>query len=139
MKNEIISRCGFRCDLCPAYKLNIKNAEDQKKVSDSWHKYYGFRINPKRIICDGCMTDNSENPSLISKNCAVRKCVQKMQIDNCAYCEKYSCKKVEKLMVDFIEIERKYGKKISESDYSSYIMPYESRQRLDSIRDNLIS
>lgn len=135
MNTEIISRCGYRCDLCPAYKMNIKNKEDQRKVSDNWHKYYGFRINPERIMCDGCLTDDSKNPNLISKKCAVRKCVNKMQISNCAYCEQYVCKKLMGLMVDVNEIEKKYGSKIPEDDYKNYIKPYESKQRLDAIRD----
>lgn len=135
MSKEIISRCGYRCDLCPAYKLNIRNKEDQKKVSDTWHKYYGFRINPDRITCDGCLVDDSEGPNRITKNCAVRNCVLKMQIKNCAYCEKYICKKLSRLMVDAGEIKKNYGKKIPEEDYKNYIIPYESRQRLDSIRE----
>jgi hypothetical protein len=51
---EIISRCGFRCDLCLAFKPNIeKNHQNQQKLSDGWFKYFGFRIPPDQIICDG--------------------------------------------------------------------------------------
>jgi hypothetical protein len=39
----ILTRCGYRCDLCLAYKPNVlKNLENQKILSDGWYKYFGF-------------------------------------------------------------------------------------------------
>jgi hypothetical protein len=39
----IVTRCGFRCDLCPAFHENVGGPEDQKRVSDGW-------FNPSRLI-----------------------------------------------------------------------------------------
>jgi hypothetical protein len=55
---EILTRCGFRCDLCLAYKPNIeKHPENKQKLSDGWHKYFGFRIPPDEIYCEDCMAE----------------------------------------------------------------------------------
>jgi len=41
----IITRCGYRCDLCLAYKPNIEaHPENRQILSDGWYKYFGFRI-----------------------------------------------------------------------------------------------
>jgi len=55
MKKEILARCGFRCDLCLAYKDNIENNDQRQFLSDGWHKIYRFRIPPDNIYCDGCI------------------------------------------------------------------------------------
>ncbi|PKO04517.1 MAG: hypothetical protein CVU41_16830 [Chloroflexi bacterium HGW-Chloroflexi-3] len=66
----ILTRCGYRCDLCLAYKANVENnPSNQQKLSDGWYKYFGFRLPPEKIICDGCM---SNNPKLIDQACLVK-------------------------------------------------------------------
>ncbi len=56
----ILTRCGYRCDLCLAYRPNIEeHPENQQALSDGWHKYFGFRIPPAAICCDGCMSPDS--------------------------------------------------------------------------------
>ncbi|NIS79695.1 MAG: DUF3795 domain-containing protein [Anaerolineales bacterium] len=67
---EIVRRCGYRCDLCLAYRPNIEaNPSNQQILSDGWYRYFGFRMAPENIICYGCM---SEDPQLIDKACPVR-------------------------------------------------------------------
>ena len=47
---EILSRCGYRCDLCLAYRPHIEAyPEDRQRLSDGWFKYFGFRIPPEEI------------------------------------------------------------------------------------------
>jgi hypothetical protein len=29
---EIIAKCGYRCDICPAYAPNIRSEEDARKA-----------------------------------------------------------------------------------------------------------
>lgn len=41
---EILSKCGYRCDLCPAYTGNIGGEEDRMKVSRDWKRLFGFEI-----------------------------------------------------------------------------------------------
>jgi len=66
---DLITRCGYRCNLCPAYKENIHSKEDQERTSDGWFRIFGFRIPPEKILCDGCLTPDSEKPKLIDSGC----------------------------------------------------------------------
>ena len=79
---EILARCGYRCDLCLAYRPNVdENPANQQVLSDGWHKVFGFRIPAEQIVCDGCM---AESPRLIDKDCPVRPCVIVKGIARCA-------------------------------------------------------
>jgi hypothetical protein len=52
MMEEILTRCGYRCDLCLAYRPNVEaDPANQQTLSDGWHKYFGFRIPAEQIIC----------------------------------------------------------------------------------------
>ncbi len=85
--DAILTRCGYRCDLCLAYKPNVEsNPAHQQKLSDGWYKYFGFRIPPEKVICDGCMVDD---PQLIDHSCPVRPCVIEKGLANCSQCELY--------------------------------------------------
>jgi hypothetical protein len=129
---EILSRCGFRCDLCLAFKPNIeKNRQNQQKLSDGWFKYFGFRIPPDKIICEGCLSDS---PDLLDSNCPVRPCVLEKGLENCAKCEDYICEKLMQRMVSYEEIQQKHQDQIPEEDYICFIKPYENKQRLATLR-----
>ncbi len=130
--DPILTRCGYRCDLCLAYKPNVeKNPANRQKLSDGWHKYFSFRLPPEAIGCDGCM---SENPKLIDQNCPVRPCVIEKGLDNCSQCEGYVCEKLKERLVEFEEIHQRVGAEIPEDDYACFILPYENRKRLDALR-----
>jgi hypothetical protein len=130
--DPILTRCGYRCDLCLAYHSNvIQNPANQQKLSDGWHHYFGFRIPPEEIICDGCM---SENPSLIDTDCPVRPCVIEKGLDNCSQCEDYLCDRLEARVVRYEEIKKQHPAGITESDYLCFIRPYENQIRLDLLR-----
>ena len=131
---EIVSRCGYRCDICPAYKKNITTSEDQQKTSDGWFKIYGFRIPPEEIYCDRCLTDDSDNPKLIDNNCQVRLCVLEKGIENCAYCSQYICDNLKAKIVDYNKIAAKFKEPIGKEDYECFIKPYECQAVLDKIR-----
>lgn len=124
----ILTRCGYRCDLCLAYQPNVlKNLENQKILSDGWYKYFGFRIPPEEIICDGCM---SENPTLIDISCPVRPCVIASGYQNCSECPNLICDKLKERIVVFDEMLVKMDGNIPEEDYQRFIRPYENRRRL---------
>ncbi len=123
-----IARCGYRCDLCLAYKENIEGKGDKEIISDGWFKYFGFRIPPEDISCDGCLSPK-EDPYLIDDNCPVRACAIEKGINNCSRCVEYNCEKFETRVVD-----REDFKDILEEDYQRFIRPYESKRRLDRIR-----
>ncbi len=128
----ILTRCGYRCDLCLAYKPNVeKHPSNQQKLSDGWCQYFGFRLPPEIIICDGCM---SENARLIDRGCPVRPCVIEKGLDHCAQCELYICDKLRERLVVYAEVKNRVNAEIPEDDYLCFIRPYENKQRLDVVR-----
>jgi Protein of unknown function (DUF3795) len=128
----VLSRCGFRCDLCLAYKPNVQNnPSNQQKLSDGWHRYFGFRLLPEKIICDGCMSDN---PRLIDQACPVRACVIEKGLNNCSQCNEYVCEKLKERLVVLEEVRSRVGMEIPENDYLCFIHPYENKKRLDDLR-----
>jgi hypothetical protein len=128
----ILTRCGYRCDLCLAYKPNVMvNPSNRQKLSDGWFKYFGFRLPPEEICCDGCM---AENPKLIDKDCPVRPCVIEKGLDNCAQCDQYVCEKLMERLVVYEEVRRRVGVEIPEDDYVCFIRAYENKRRLDAPR-----
>lgn len=132
---DVIARCGFKCNLCLIYRENLKkDAQDWQKFRDGLEKYYGDKLTLEECYCDGCMTDDSENPVRITEDCEVRPCVIARNIENCAYCVQYPCKNVEKKFVERRKVEERYGSPIPDEAYKLFIMPYESRQTLDKIR-----
>jgi hypothetical protein len=133
--NEILTRCGYRCDLCLAYRPNIEvHPSNRQVLSDGWHKYFGFRIPPENIVCDGCM---SENPQLIDKACPVRPCVIEKGLANCGHCPGYVCEKLTQRLVTYESVADRLGVPISEQDRSRFIVPYENFLRLERIREKI--
>ncbi len=128
----ILSKCGYRCDLCLAYKPNLEeHPENRQILSDGWHKYFGFRIPPNNISCDGCLSTDGIQ---IDSNCPVRPCVIDRCIDNCAYCEAYICKKLQTRIVNFRKIQVRFNHPIPDADRIRFITPYENENRLKFIR-----
>ena len=132
MGKEILTKCGYRCDLCLAYQPNVKENDRRKELSDGWYNLYGFRIEHQDIICDGCIS--CENPRLIDRDCPVRPCVIEKEIDNCASCSDFICDKLKLRIVERQDIEKKLNRKLTEKEYELFIRPYESKARLEKIR-----
>jgi hypothetical protein len=135
--SELIARCGFQCHGCPAYKKNIKDSNDQRRVSEGWAKYYGFRMLPEKIRCDGCLTDDSESLELPDRNCPIRPCVLEKGLGNCAECETYPCDKLEQRMRDYEAVAKRHEGRISAEDHAMFIAPYDSRLLLNRIRERM--
>lgn len=130
--NEIVTRCGYRCDLCLAYRPNVEACPDNRQtLSDGWHTYFGFRIPPEQIVCDGCM---AEDPQLIDTACPVRPCVIERGYDNCAQCPEYGCPRLVERLVVYEEVATRAGIPIPEADRARFIAPYENKRRLDDMR-----
>jgi hypothetical protein len=129
----VLTRCGYRCDLCLAYKPNVaKDPSNQQKLSDGWFKYFGFRLPASMICCDGCM---AENPKLIDQACPVRPCVIEKGLDNCSQCEQYMCEKLAERIVVYEDVKKRIGVDILEEHYICFIRPYENKLRLDTLRN----
>lgn len=128
----ILSRCGYRCDLCLAYAPNVaEHPENQQILSDGWFKYFGFRIPAEEIHCSGCLAND---PRLIDQNCPVRPCVMEKGFANCAPCEQYGCNKLIDRWVTMEEMVAKSTTPIPIQDYRRFILPYENKMRLDALR-----
>lgn len=128
----ILTRCGYRCDLCLAYRPNVESSPSNRQtLSDGWFKYFGFRLPPAAIVCDGCM---AEAPHLIDSSCPVRPCVIAKGLDNCAACGEYVCEKLTERLVLYEQIRAQAGTDIPQGDYDCFIRPYENKRRLDAIR-----
>jgi len=133
MGDIILSKCGYRCDLCLAYQPNIEKEDRRKELSDSWFNIYGFRIPHESIHCEGCVS--SDSPNLIDKNCLVRPCVVNKSIENCAECGDFACEKLKEKGVRRENIENKLDRRLDEYEYTLFVKPYESEDRLIKIRE----
>jgi hypothetical protein len=130
--DQVLARCGYRCDLCLAYLPNVEaNPTNQRILSDGWHKYFGFRIPAEQIVCDGCMADN---PRLIDKSCPVRPCVIQRGIANCSECSDFICNKLADRLVVYENLAAKHRSPIPPEDRDRFIAPYENKARLDLLR-----
>jgi hypothetical protein len=127
---EILTRCGFRCDLCPAYAENIGKLADRESISDGWFKYFSFRIPPEKIDCDGCLNKGR----LLDKDCPIRPCAIERGLRTCAACPDFDCEKM-RTRVDATEGLRDKFPDMSQRDYQLFGRPYEGRRRLVRLRE----
>jgi hypothetical protein len=127
-----LSLCGFRCDLCLAYKPNIEtHPENRQLLSNGWHTYFGFRLPAEEIFCEGC---SAESPTTLDRDCPVRPCVIVHDLPNCAYCEDYICEILTQRLVNFDDIQVECDAPIPEADRQCFILPYENEDRLRNLR-----
>ncbi|SCG82447.1 hypothetical protein DW1_0839 [Proteiniborus sp. DW1] len=135
MTKEILTRCGYRCDLCLAYKENIDKEDRRQVLSDGWFRFFGFRIKAENIYCEGCISSDCLTACLIDKGCPVRPCVIEKGYENCSQCDKYICEKFEERAVRLEDIQDKIQEKIKRNDYRDIIKPYENIKRLNELRE----
>jgi hypothetical protein len=124
--NPIIARCGYRCDLCPAYRENIHGPEDQQRTSDGWFKYFGFRIPPEKIRCDGCCDERRE-AHRIDAACPIRPCAIARGMNTCADCPECGCEHFQSRTVTRQSVEQRTGAPVPPDDYRWFVLPYERR------------
>jgi hypothetical protein len=127
---ERLSLCCFRCDLCLAWRPNIESDDRRRELSDGWHRFFGFRIQPEEIACDGCTKD--PGGKTLDSGCPVRPCVLEHGLENCSECEDYPCAKIGERLIDFETLTA--GKQVDEHDRDRFIRPYENRVRIEGSR-----
>ena len=128
----LLSLCGFRCDLCLAYAPNIDaHPENRQILSDGWHKYFGFRLPPEEIYCEGC---SAEGQPTLDRDCPVRPCAAARGMPNCARCQDFICEKLTERLIDFDQIQAKFDHPIPDEDRQQFLLPYENAQRLSELR-----
>ncbi len=131
---EMISRCGYKCHLCLAYRENVRSDADRERFRRGLLEYYRYPLKLEACYCDGCLADDAGNPVLLTPGCRVRRCVLKKGLENCAVCETYPCRVLEKKFIDGKKVREKYGAAIPKADYERFVAPYENKGTLDAIR-----
>jgi hypothetical protein len=129
MNSPIITRCGFRCDLCAAYRENVERDDRRERLSKGLALYFKCTISPDDLFCDGCL-DESPGARRIERHCKIRQCTIEKGLENCSQCEKKDCAKLRHRLVDCTDIEKKIGSKIQKRDYVDCIKPYENKKLL---------
>ena len=98
---ESLAYCGLICQTCQIY-LATREPDKEKKykmradIAREITKHYGGETKSEDVgDCDGCKTEGGR---LFSNNdCPMRTCAIEKGIDNCAYCDDYTCEALEKL------------------------------------------
>jgi hypothetical protein len=132
---EMSGYCGYKCGDCLIYRENLKKDPDNQRIfRDKLEKYYHDKLTLEVCHCDGCLTPDSANPDLITKDCKIRPCAIARGLKSCAYCAAYPCEMVSRKNIERNKIEEKYGAHIPDADYLLLIKPYESQKTLEEIR-----
>lgn len=117
---------------------NNKTIADQLRVAAGWSKYFGLKIAPERIRCNGCLSVYHGGYDLPDTACQIRPCVVEKGMETCADCFDYSCDKLESKMRGVEEVIERFKDKISEKEFDTFIGPYDSRTTLNELRDRRI-
>ena len=134
-----IGKCGFNCSRCGSYKENLKTNEDRQRISDGWHKYFGFRMDPQTLLrCDGCQVPQEEKP-IRYINCRIRRCAVYNGIKTCANCPAYPCEEVKVNSSGHTreKVETRLGNPMPEEEYLAFVEPYQGVKHLEEIRASL--
>jgi len=136
--NEIISGCGFRCDLCPAFVGNNKTFADQVRVAAGWSRYFMIKMSPDRIRCSGCFSEDCGGYDLPDSECPIKPCVLEHGMNTCADCFDYPCEKLETRMKAVDEAMSRFKGKMPQEEYDTFIAPYDFRKNLTEVRDRRV-
>ena len=94
----MIAFCGIICTECPAFLATQKDDDDiRKKTADIWSKQFKAEIKHEDINCDGCLSEGGQIFNYC-RVCEIRKCGLEKGVENCACCDDYTCKKLEKFI-----------------------------------------
>lgn len=134
MGKEILTRCGYRCDLCLAYKDNIEKEDRRALLKEGWYRIFGIEISLEDIYCEGCISCHHDQVKLIDSGCQVRPCVINKGYENCSQCSEFPCEILETRLVRYDDL-IKNGKQISRSDRKNAVKAYENYDRLCQLRE----
>jgi hypothetical protein len=105
---NIIAMCGLVCNDCIAYVATQKNDDKlREKAIEAWSTETE-RLKLEDINCDGCQI--GKRLYKFCSACEVRKSGLERDMQNCAYCNEYPCKKLEKLWRGFRTVSWKEAK-----------------------------
>ena len=94
----MIAFCGLDCAECPAFIATQKNDNNErKKVAELWNKEYKTNLKSEDVNCAGCITESGPIFNYCNV-CEIRKCGKARRVQNCAYCNDYSCELLNKFL-----------------------------------------
>ncbi len=131
---EMIARCGFRCDLCPAFRENQEEGADPRATAENWSAFFGVDMPPEQIKCNGCLAVDDPALALPDKGCQIRPCVIERGLDNCASCPDYMCDKLRTRTVSYEKVASMFRGMLSQEKYDKFFAPYDVRKTLNEIR-----
>lgn len=131
---EVLSRCGYRCDLCLAWRENIARNDERQFLHDGWKLYFDLDIPVEKILCDACRSC-SDGATLLDSGCPVRRCVMERGLDNCGQCQDYPCDVFEERRgLTREQAMEKAGCDFSDGVFNKCVLPYDNGTRLDGLR-----
>ncbi len=97
----MLAYCGLNCESCPIHLATLetdisKKVELRVSIAEQLSKIYGTTPKPEIITdCDGCNTTNGRFFTGCV-DCVIRNCARSKNLANCAYCNEFTCDKLEK-------------------------------------------
>jgi hypothetical protein len=97
--DRMIAFCGVICTDCPAYlATQLDDYDALEQVLAHWREDFNApHITVEDIVCDGCLTRDGRLNGYC-QHCRVRPCGMARSVPNCAYCDKYVCDELERLL-----------------------------------------
>ena len=100
MNEAMIAYCGLNCSTCQIYLASIeediihktsKKERISKGITKSLSAIFQAKDTP---VCNGCKTENGRL-CYSCKSCKIRECAKAKEINSCADCTEYACKKLD--------------------------------------------
>ena len=106
---KVIGYCGVDCSKCVPFICKKHNDDElRKQYAEEQSKFFDMEILPETINCDGCLSEG-EHLGYCSM-CEIRRCCIEKNLENCAYCDEYVCKELERVYTVMCEV---FGKGIN--------------------------
>ena len=92
----MIAYCGLVCTKCPTYLATQANDDfAREKTADFYLRKFGFKLEPKDINCDGCLSVGGKHIGYCH-SCEIRKCAMNKEIEHCVKCDEQPCEKLKR-------------------------------------------
>jgi len=145
LKDDMIAKCGMACNRCPwshSVRETLQTEEEYAQFRKKCKAVLGY--SPSTNVfqnCAGCQTPDEEIPEgarIPLRNCLVRKCVDALGIENCAYCSRFPCGYIQMRGTEWNrdKIEAKHGS-LSEEDYQMFVELFEGLDHLIAVRKTI--
>jgi len=100
---KMIGYCGVDCSKCVPFMCKKHNDDAlRKQYAEEQSKFFEMEILPETINCDGCLSEG-EHLGYCSM-CEIRRCCIEKNLENCAYCDEYVCKELERVYEVMCEV-----------------------------------